>query len=223
MSSVYSINSKFHHRKYHHSDEILHNIIHKNEFDSDIINKIIYKANIEKVNLNKKINSLSNNNNHIGINNLNNEIINSNEILLPKNKTKINGNLSDVSSDYTNINSHNKHDIRHKIKNYHKNHHINNKNINENNLYNIVSMNLNSNNAVEYYNEENSELKYKKIETELKKLERIVHIDLKGAQPKVQYFKDFFKLIRDFGATGILLEYEDVFPYTGIKNYNFNF
>lgn len=48
-----------------------------------------------------------------------------------------------------------------------------------------------------------------------KKLERIVHIDLKGAPPKVDYFKSFFPLIKKFGATGILIEYEDTFPFKG--------
>lgn len=49
----------------------------------------------------------------------------------------------------------------------------------------------------------------------LQKLERVVHVDLKGALPKVEYFKGFFKMLKDFGATGILLEYEDVFPFKG--------
>ena len=53
------------------------------------------------------------------------------------------------------------------------------------------------------------------IELELQKLERIVHIDLKGALPKVAYFKELFKMLKEFGATGILIEYEDVFPFTG--------
>lgn len=57
--------------------------------------------------------------------------------------------------------------------------------------------------------------KYELIETELSKLERVIHVDLKGAVPKVEYFKEFFKMIKDFGATGVLLEYEDVFPYKG--------
>ncbi|XP_057668899.1 hexosaminidase D-like [Diorhabda carinulata] len=48
---------------------------------------------------------------------------------------------------------------------------------------------------------------------------RIVHLDLKGAPPLISYFRRFFPLIQSMGATGILLEYEDMFPFSGhLKN-----
>lgn len=49
----------------------------------------------------------------------------------------------------------------------------------------------------------------------LSKLERIVHFDLKGAPPKPSFFKQFIPFIKQFGATGVLLEYEDMFPFEG--------
>lgn len=43
---------------------------------------------------------------------------------------------------------------------------------------------------------------------------KIVHLDLKGAPPRMSYYNYLFPLLRKLGATGILVEYEDMFPFT---------
>ncbi|RVE42715.1 hypothetical protein evm_012627 [Chilo suppressalis] len=45
-------------------------------------------------------------------------------------------------------------------------------------------------------------------------MHRIVHLDLKGAPPKVEYLEKVLLCIKSWGATGVLLEWEDTFPYT---------
>lgn len=47
------------------------------------------------------------------------------------------------------------------------------------------------------------------------KLERLVHLDLKGAPPLVSYLEQLFPVLKKLGATGLLIEYEDMFPFTG--------
>ena len=50
---------------------------------------------------------------------------------------------------------------------------------------------------------------------ETKSMQRLVHLDLKGAAPKVSYFKSLFPVLNKLGATGLLVEYEDTFPFDG--------
>ncbi|CAF0770017.1 unnamed protein product [Rotaria sordida] len=45
-------------------------------------------------------------------------------------------------------------------------------------------------------------------------LERFVHLDLKGAAPKIDYYEKLFPFLKQLGATGLLIEYEDMFPFT---------
>ena len=44
---------------------------------------------------------------------------------------------------------------------------------------------------------------------------RIVHFDLKGAPPSIDYMKKVVTMSAHLGATGVLIEYEDMFPWTG--------
>ena len=44
---------------------------------------------------------------------------------------------------------------------------------------------------------------------------RMIHLDLKGAPPRLDYIIKILKLSTAVGATGVLLEYEDMFPFSG--------
>jgi hexosaminidase len=65
-------------------------------------------------------------------------------------------------------------------------------------------------------NNHNNLVSNRSFDLVLKGLERLVHIDLKGAPPRLEYFRKLFPFLKDHGATGILLEYEDMFPFTGV-------
>jgi hypothetical protein len=49
---------------------------------------------------------------------------------------------------------------------------------------------------------------------ETKNLQRFVHLDLKGAAPKLVYYEKLFPYLKQLGANGLLIEYEDMFPFT---------
>ncbi|XP_072168395.1 hexosaminidase D-like [Diadema setosum] len=44
--------------------------------------------------------------------------------------------------------------------------------------------------------------------------QRLVHVDLKGAPPKIDYLLKILPLFKEWGATGLLVEYEDTFPFS---------
>jgi hypothetical protein len=64
--------------------------------------------------------------------------------------------------------------------------------------------------------QENNSSNSKSIKIANKQLSVYVHLDLKGAAPKLSYFEQLFPLLNKWGATGICIEYEDMFPFDGI-------
>ncbi|CAG02579.1 unnamed protein product, partial [Tetraodon nigroviridis] len=44
---------------------------------------------------------------------------------------------------------------------------------------------------------------------------KLVHLDLKGAPPRAEYLYKLIELFSQLGADGLLVEYEDMFPYEG--------
>ncbi|XP_050345977.1 hexosaminidase D-like [Nymphalis io] len=46
-------------------------------------------------------------------------------------------------------------------------------------------------------------------------MHKILHLDLKGAPMKIPFFEEVIKSPVKWGCTGVLIEWEDTFPYTG--------
>lgn len=44
---------------------------------------------------------------------------------------------------------------------------------------------------------------------------KLVHLDLKGAAPKIEYLHKLIEVFAELGVNGLLVEYEDMFPYDG--------
>ena len=45
---------------------------------------------------------------------------------------------------------------------------------------------------------------------------RVIHFDLKGAPPTVPYLLRVFGIVKKLGATDVMLEWEDMFPFSGV-------
>jgi len=45
--------------------------------------------------------------------------------------------------------------------------------------------------------------------------QKLVHLDLKGAPPRIEYLQELLPFLKQIGTTGLLVEYEDTFPFKG--------
>lgn len=60
-----------------------------------------------------------------------------------------------------------------------------------------------------------SERHSKEMATDLTNCPLLVHLDLKGAPPNSDYLASLFPKMKKWGCTGLLIEWEDMLPYTG--------
>ena len=49
----------------------------------------------------------------------------------------------------------------------------------------------------------------------MKDFPKWVHIDMKGGPPRISYLVEILKLIKKWGGTGVLVEWEDMLPWSG--------
>jgi hypothetical protein len=52
------------------------------------------------------------------------------------------------------------------------------------------------------------------FKAQIDQMYKLVHLDLKGSPPKLQYLKNLINYFKKIGITGVLIEYEDMFPYS---------
>lgn len=62
---------------------------------------------------------------------------------------------------------------------------------------------------------EKDQHKFRQKRTVNKKMPLLLHLDLKGAPPTISYFERFLPFARGLGVDGLLIEYEDTFPFDG--------
>lgn len=50
--------------------------------------------------------------------------------------------------------------------------------------------------------------------SKINKMYKLVHLDLKGSPPKIKYLKNLINYFHEIGINGVLIEYEDMFPFS---------